>query len=111
MICAVFFEVLFMLFAGIFGIVMGYRSNNLKIIKSIIFGFILYMIPSAIILGAIYVIGFFNQDVMQLFKSIGEINASAVKTVLIGGILMYVIYDILYCVLGNKILKKGVNVD
>ena len=69
------------------------------------------MIPSAIILGIIYIVGFFNQDVMQLFKSMGEINASAVKTVLIGGILMYAIYDILYCILGNKILKNGVNVD
>lgn len=59
----------------------------------------------------IYITGFFNQDIMQLFKSTVEINASTVKLVIVGGILMYVIYDILYCILGNKILKKGVNID
>ena len=69
------------------------------------------MIPSVILIGLIYFIGFFNQDVMHLFKSMSEINASAVKIVLIGGILMYTLYNILYCLLGSKILRRGVNVD
>ena len=35
-IITVFFEVLFMIFAGILGIVIGYSKNNLKIVKAIL---------------------------------------------------------------------------
>lgn len=38
-ICAIFFEVLFMILAGILGIVIGHRSNNFRIVKSVILRF------------------------------------------------------------------------
>ncbi len=111
MIITVFLEVLFMVLSGILGIVIGYKSNNLKIIKSIISGFLLYIIPSVIIIIVMYIVGLFNKDIMQLFNSVNNLNSIAIKSVFIGGCLMYVIYNIIYYIAGKKVLEKGVNVD
>ena len=38
MIITIFFEFLFMMMSGILGIIIGHKSNNLKLVKSIIIG-------------------------------------------------------------------------
>lgn len=110
-IITLFFELLFAVFAGIFGIILGYGTNNVKLGKSIIFGFIAYIIPSMLTLVGIFVIGLFNPDVMALFNNITGFSTEAVKVVLLGGIAMYATYIMVYYLLGRKLLKKGVNVD
>lgn len=110
-IITVFFELLFAVFAGVLGIILGYRTNNVKLGKSIIFGFIAYMIPSMLTLVGIFVIGLFNPQVMDLFNNMAGFSTEAVKVVLFGGIAMYATYIIVYYFLGKKILEKGVNVD
>lgn len=106
-----FFELLFAVFAGIFGIILGHKSNNMKMVKSILLGFISYMVPSALTLGGIFVIGLFNPEVMDLFNNITGFTTEAIKTVLFGGIVMYAAYITVYYFLGKKLLQKGVNVD
>ena len=106
-----FFELLFAVFAGILGIILGYKSNNMKLVKSVLFGFIAYMIPSALTLVGIFAIGLFNPEVMNLFNSITGFSTEAIKTVLFGGIAMYAVYITVYYFIGKKILEKGVNVD
>lgn len=110
-IITLLFELLFAVFAGIFGIILGYGTNNVKLGKSIIFGFIAYIIPSMLTLVGIFVIGLFNPDVMALFNNITGFSTEAVKVVLLGGIAMYATYIMVYYLLGRKLLKKGVNVD
>ena len=51
----VFLEVLSGLFAGYIGIIFGYKSNNMKIVKAIILGFMAYIIPSIVTLIGIYI--------------------------------------------------------
>ena len=46
MIITIFFEFLFMMMSGMLGIIIGYRLNNLKIVKSIVIGFAIYIILS-----------------------------------------------------------------
>jgi len=106
-----FFELLFGVFAGIMGIILGYRANNLKVVKSIVFGFACYLIPSMLTLGGIFVIGLFNPDVMYLFNNMIGFSSEAIKAVMLGGIAMYATYIIIYYFLGKKLLEKGVNVD
>lgn len=48
LIVTIFFEMLFAVFAGYLGIILGYRANYLKIVKSILIGFVAYMIPSVL---------------------------------------------------------------
>lgn len=110
LIVTIFFEFLFMLMSGILGIVIGHKSNNLKIVKSIIIGFGIYMILSAISLIALYIAGLLNSDIMSIFNNI-EVSSNAMKSTMMVGIFVYAIYIFIVYLVGNKLLNKGVNVD
>ena len=110
MIITIFFEFLFMMMSGILGIIIGHRSNNLKIVKSIVIGFAIYIILSVISLGALFVAGFINSDIMSLFNNI-EVSSNALKSMMLVGILVYAIYNLGIYFIGNKLLNKGVDVD
>ena len=111
MAVTIFFELLFAVFAGILGIILGHKTNNMKMLKSMLFGFISYMIPSILTIVGIFIIGLFNSEVMDLFNNITGFSTEAIKTVAIGGIAMYATYITIYYFLGKKILEKGVNID
>lgn len=110
LIAIVFFEFLFMIMSGILGIIIGYKSNNLKTIKSVICGLIIYMILSVISLGIIYISGLINTDIMSIFKNI-EVSSNAMKYTMIIGIAIYAVYCTGIFIIGNKMFNKGVNVD
>lgn len=110
LIITVFFEFLFMNMSGIMGIIIGHSSNNLKIVKSIIIGFLIYILLSVGSLGALYVAGLLNPDIMSVFNNM-EVSSSAIKSMMIIGIFVYGIYNLIMYFVGNKILNKGVNVD
>ena len=110
MIITIFFETLFIIMSGILGIIIGHRSNNFKIVKSIVYGFIIYIIFSALSLGILYISGLIDPSIMSLFNNI-KISSSSMKKMLTIGILEYFIYITLMYILGNKLLNKGVNVD
>lgn len=110
MVITIFFEALFMMMSGILGIIIGHRSNNLKIVKSIIIGFAIYMILSSMSLGALYVTGLIDSDIMSLFNNI-EVSSNALKSMMYVGISVYAIYNLGIYFIGNKILNKGVDID
>ncbi len=99
-----------MLMSGILGIVIGHKSNNLKIIKSIAFGFGIYMILSSVSVAVLYIAGLLNSDIMSIFKGM-EVSSSAMKSTMTVGISAYTIYNLTIYFIGNKLLNKGVNVD
>lgn len=110
MIITIFFEFLFMLMSGILGIIIGHRSNNLKIVKSIVIGFVIYTILSSMSLGALFIAGLLNSDIMSLFNNI-EVSSNALKSMMFVGILVYAVYNLGIYFMGNKLLNKGVDVD
>ncbi len=110
MTITIFFEFLFMMMSGILGIIIGHKSNNLKIVKSIVIGFLIYMILSSMSLGALFVAGLFNSDIMSLFKNL-EVSSNALKSMMLVGTLVYAIYNLGIYFIGNKLLNKGVNVN
>ncbi len=99
-----------MMMCGILGIIIGHKSNNLKIVKSILIGLVIYMILSSMSLGALFVAGLLNSDIMSLFNNI-EVSSNALKSMMLVGILVYAIYNLVIYFIGNKLLNKGVNVD
>ncbi len=109
-IITIFCQMLFAIFSGFMGIMIGHRANNWKLIKSILIGLLCYIIPSMVTFGVIYGIGMVNPEVMKLFTTV-SFSTEALKTILFTGIVMYILYDILYYIIGRKILEKGVNVD
>ncbi len=110
LILTVFFEFLFVIMAGILGIIIGHKANNLKIIKSLVSGFSIYMLLSICSLGIIYVSGFFNSDILSIFSNM-EISSEAMKSIMLIGTTIYAIYIVAIYVVSNKLLNKGVNVD
>jgi hypothetical protein len=110
MIITVFFEFLFMIMSGILGIIIGHKSNNLKIVKSIIVGFVIYIMLSLFSLGILYVMGLLNPEIMTIFNNI-NVSSNVIKSMMLIAICIYIIYNlIIYCI-GNKLLNKGVNIE
>lgn len=110
MMTTIFFEFLFMMLSGILGIIIGHKSNNLKIVKSVLIGFGIYTLLSILSVGILYILGLVNSDVMNIFNSI-LVSSNALKTMMIIGIVIYAIYNMgIYCA-GSILLNKGVDVD
>lgn len=107
----VFLEILFILFVGYLGIIVGHKSNNKKIIKSIIYSYVFYIATNGITLLGIYIWGIFNSDIMNLFNTVSAPDIDIIKHILYGGMALYVIYIISYYFIGKKQFEKGVNVD
>lgn len=110
LVITIFFEFLFMMMSGILGIIIGHKTNNLKIVKSIVIGFLTYIILSSMSLGVLYIAGLVNQDIMSIFNNI-EVSSNALKSMMLVGTFVYAIYNIGIYFIGNKLLNKGVNVD
>ena len=110
LIITIFFEFLFMILSGILGIVIGHRSNNMKIVKSILIGMGIYMGLSLFSLAIIYLAGILSPDIMSVFNNI-KVSSNAIKSIMIIGIFVYAIYNLMIYFVGNALLNKGVNVD
>lgn len=107
----IFLEILFIILIGYTGIIIGHRSNKNKMSKSIIISIVLYLATSTFTLVVVYIVGLFNKGVMNIINTKEVINAQAIKQVMIIGIGVYVAYNIVYYIIGKKLLQKGVNVE
>lgn len=105
-----FSQFLVIMLSGVLGIILGHKSNNLKIVKSIIYGFIIYIVLSFLTLGIVYVCSLIYTDLSLLFESI-TINSSVLKSTMLIVIFIYTIYNLAIYYVSNKLLNKGVNVD
>ena len=105
-----FLELTFILLVGYTGIIIGHSSNNNKIVKSIIWAFGMYIFTQLITIGLIYIIGLFNKDIMNIITT-NIVSIKGIKNILVGGIVMYIIYNIIYYFIGKCQLEKGINID
>ena len=107
-IILILLEAIFMMFAGIFGLTLGHRSNNNKILKSILYAFISY-----IIFNLFTLVIFKLLDIFTSFDLSSKVvpSMSIIKMLGIVGIVIYLIYNIIYYFVGKKLFNKGVNVD
>ena len=108
---AIFSQLLFILFSGNVGIIIAHRSNNSKIVKSLIFGYIAYIIPEIIMLGGLFVMALFNSDIMNLFKTNVMPNIEIFRNIMYLIIAIYILFVIIYYFIGKKQFEKGVNVE
>lgn len=105
-----YLEILFIILSGITAIILGYKQNNNKLVKSLIYGIIIYFLMQALILVIIFVIGLFNKEIMDLFKT-NNITPNLLKQMLSLSTIIYIIYNIILYIIGNNTFKKGVNID
>ncbi len=112
LVAGVFFlEVMFMILIGYIGIILGYKSNKNKILRTLVIGFGLYIVTQIITLSIVFIFGLFNSNIMNLINTTDIINIDTIKLLMLAGIGIYIIYIVFYYFLGNESLKKGVNVE
>ena len=107
----VFLEIAFIMLVGYTGIIIGHKFSQNKNTLSVVFSVALYMLTSALTLGIIYIVGLFNKRVMNIINTTDIVNMSAIKTVMYAGIAIYLVYNIVYYIVGKKLLSQGVNVE
>jgi len=108
LVLLIILEIIYIMMAGVLGITIGHRSNNFKMVKSIAVGLISYGLLSAMSLGVIAIVSkIIDYDIIG--------NGFPSMNYLIGvgsaGLVVYVIYDIVYYLIAKKVFNKGVNVD
>lgn len=106
-----FLEMVFTLLIGYIGIILGHRANNNKMVKSVLWAIGLYFGSQACILLILFVVGFFQQNIMNLFTSANQIDVQAIKTIMYVGIGIYLVYLTIYYFMGKKFFEKGVNIE
>lgn len=97
--------------SGFTGIILGHKMNNAKTGYSVLFGFGVYMITQIIALLMIFVVGLFNQDIMNLFITNEIVNIDMVKAVLYMAFAIYTTTLFIGYFVNVKLFKNGVNVD
>jgi len=108
LVLLIILEIIYIMMAGVLGITIGHRSNNFKMVKSIAVGLISYGLLSAMSLGVIAIVSkIIDYDIIG--------NGFPSMNYLIGvgsaGLVVYVIYDIVYYLIAKKVFNKGVNVE
>ena len=103
-------EVMEMMQFGVFGIILGHKSNNGKILKSIVLGIVSYNMAQTIMLGILYIISIFNSGIGELFKTGMPSNNSMILFIYIS-MSIYLIFNVALYFINRKLLSKGIDVD
>lgn len=106
-----FLEIVFIIFIGYVGIILGHKSNSNKMVKSIVISFALYALSQTLTLIFIVIAGLFSPQVMNLINTTEMIDVNTIKTIMYMGMGIYTTYIIIYYIIGKKQFEKGVNVD
>ena len=96
---------------GFTGMIIGHKFNSNKIVRSVLYGFIVYMLSQGFVLLCTFIVGLFNKSIMNLFITEGLIDLSHVKMVAYIAMGVYALVLIVLCFVNIKLFKKGVNVD
>lgn len=107
----IFLEIMFIVLIGYVGIILGHKSNDKKMLKTIVYGFAIYMAMQVITLIVICMLGLVNSNVMNLIKTTEIISIDAIKLLMYFAIGVYAIYVTFLYILGKKQLEKGVNIQ
>lgn len=106
-----FLEIIFIILVGVVGIIIGYMMNDHKTLKSVLISFGIYILLSCVslLLLALYsnIYNKYNSDELIKIPESNSIPSSCVYFTII----LYFVYDIVLYFVGQKLFKKGVNVD
>ena len=106
-----FLEIMNMLQSGYVGIVLGHRKNNNKMMFSILFGFVTYLLTQVFALIVVFIVALFNKDLMNLFYTMESLNVDMIKFVIYLAIVIYLLNIFVLYFVNSKLFSKGVNID
>ncbi len=111
MLMVIFLEIFNAIQCGFFGIILGHRKNNGKIAHSVVFGFIAYLLSQSLVLALVYIVGLFNNSIMELFKNQVTMDTGALKLLMILASILYIFIILIMNILCKKIFNKGVDIE
>ena len=104
----IYLELLYFMLAGIFGIVLGYKSNNYKTLKSIVVGITSYIVLNSI---SFIILEFMSKFVDFTIVADGFPSTNSLKVIGLSFIIIYLIYNLLYYFTSKYLFNKGVNIE
>jgi hypothetical protein len=110
-IIIIFLEVFNAIQCGFLGIIWGHKENNNKIIFSVLYGFVAYLLAQSLVLLLTYIVGLFNPTIMDLFKSNIVLDVKSFKLLMILAIIIYIIIILFMRFICKKEFNKGVNIE
>lgn len=103
-------EMVLLVLSGYFGILIGQSKNEKKMFKTVLYGFISYIVNQILFILVIFVVGVINKDVAVIFES-NINNFTIINNLLSVGVWHYFILIIVYYYLCLYIFNKGVNIE
>ena len=110
-IAVIFLEIFNAIQCGFLGLLLGHTKNNNKIAFSVLFGFIAYLVAQSIVLFLVFIVGFFNSSIMDLFKNTVLLDTNSFKLLMLISVILYIIIIWLMSIICKKELNKGVNIE
>ena len=80
-------------------------------VKSIVYGFICYIVTQGLTLLIVFIVGLFNKDIMNLYITNNIVNIDVVKLIMFIGIIIYTIYLYIYYKVDLILFNKGIDVE
>lgn len=106
-----FLELMNILQSGYTGIILGHQRNNSKMGASVLFGFITYLITQIVAIITVFIVGLFNDNLMNLFMTIDEFDVPTVKLCIAIAVGVYTFNIVVLYIFNLVQFKKGVNVE
>ncbi len=106
-----FLQFLNILQCGFTGIILGHKMNSAKTGLSVFFGFVTYMISQIFAMAIIFIVGLFDDKVMNLFKTTTMVDIATIKMIIYLAIGIYTVLSIVICAVNIYLFKKGVDID
>lgn len=97
--------------SGFLGIILGHKKNNNKILFSVLYGFVIYILGQLFILISLFLISLFNENIRLIFISSTIENLETVKLIALISIILYTFVNIVINYISVKQLSKGVDVE
>lgn len=112
MVMTVLLEVIFIIMVGFIGIVIGYSSNNKKLLKSVLIGLGAFYVCNSITVVGLLLSTVVSKDMYNiLFIPNTPIEYSFVCIIMALASIIYIVYIIILYILSAKYLQKGINID
>ena len=106
-----FLEIANIVQAGFTGIILGHKMNNAKTGYSVLYGFGVYMGTQIFAVLALFLVGLFNNEIMNTFITNTLVSVDTIKLIVLIATITYTLSLIILYIVNIRLFKKGVNVD
>ena len=106
-------ETIYAIIVGIFGLVIGHRNNNNRMVLSVIIGIVTYFVLQSLPVVAIFIAGLFDKNLMGLFSDSTDVapSMSILRSLLIISNVSYIAIIIALYFSSKKLFNRGFDVE